>query len=145
VVLLRAPSGSWRDEALWSTDGTLGVEEIVSGSCRRWSVEGTFHDAKHYLGLADARVWCAASVERAQPMGFFRVSLAVLGYARYGRAFPEVRRQRPWYKAVGTTFTALWGKLRLAIGGNRLFERRGEQVPQHHPLENLLHCLAAVR
>jgi hypothetical protein len=145
VVLLRDPSGSWRDEALLSTDVTLAVEEVVSGYCRRWSIEVAFHDAKQYLGLQDAQVWCEASVLRAHPMGFFCLSLALLWYARYGQALPEVQRERPWYRAVGTTFTAMLGKLRLAIWGKRISEGRGEQTPEHHPLENLLHCLAAVR
>jgi hypothetical protein len=145
VVLLRDPSGKWRDEALLCTDVAKSVEEVVAGYCRRWSIEVAFHDAKQYLGMADARVWCEASVRRAHPMGFFCLSLAVLWYARYGQALPDVRRERPWYKAVGTTFTAMLGKLRLAIWGGRIFEGTGEQLPQHHPLENLLHCLAAVR
>ena len=115
VVLLRDPSGSWRDEALLCTDATLGVEEIVAGYCRRWSIEVAFHDAKQYLGMQDARVWSEGSVQRAHPMALFCVSLAVLWYARHGQALPEVRRQRPWYKAAGLTFTAMLGKLRLAI------------------------------
>jgi hypothetical protein len=145
VVLLRDPSGSWRDEALLSTDATLSVEEIVSGYCRRWSIEVAFHDSKQYLGMQDARVWCEASVERAHPMAFFCVSLAVLWYAKCGQSLPEVQRERPWYAAAGVTFTAMLGKLRLAIWGERISEGTGERAPEHHPLENLLHCLAAVR
>jgi hypothetical protein len=105
----------------------------------------TFHDAKQYLGTQDAQVWCAASVRRAHPMGFFCVSLAVLWHARHGRELPEVRRERPWYKAVAGTLTAVLGKLRLAIWCGRLSEGMGEQAPVPHPLENLLHALAAVR
>jgi hypothetical protein len=145
VVLLRDPSGSWRDEALLSTDVTLAVEEVVSGYCRRWSIEVAFHDAKQYMGMQDAQVWCEASVLRAHPMGFFCLSLTLLWYARYGQALPEVQRERPWYKPLGTMFTAMLGRLRLAIWGKRIFEGIGEQIPEHHPLENLLHCLAAVR
>ena len=78
-------------------------------------------------------------------MGFFCLSLALLWYARYGQALPEVQRRRPWYKAVGTTFTAMLGKLRLAIWAKRISEGTGQQAPEPHPLENLLHCLAAVR
>ena len=77
VVLLRDPSGSWRDEALLCTDVTRGVEEVVSGYCQRWSIEVAFHDAKQYLGLADARVWSEGSVKRAHPMALFCVSLAL--------------------------------------------------------------------
>jgi hypothetical protein len=147
VVLLRDPSGSWRDEALLSTDVSLAVEEVVAGYCRRWSIEVAFHDAKQYLGMQDPQVWCLASVERAHPLGFFCLSLAVLWYSRYGQDLPEVRRVRPWYDAatVGMTFTRLLGKLRLAIWGHRISEEMGCQGPDTPFLENLLHCLAAVR
>ena len=145
VVVLRDPTESWRDEALLSTDVTLGVDEVVAGYCRRWSIEVAFHDAKQYLGMQDAQVWCEASVERTHPMAFFCLSLAVLWYARYGQAMPDVQRQRPWYTAVGSTFTAMLGKLRLAIWGRRISEGQGTAASGHEPLENLLHCLAAVR
>ena len=58
-------------------------------------------------------------------MAFFCLSLAVLGYARCGGALPDVQRQRPWYTAVASTFTAMLGKLRLAIWGGRISEGRG--------------------
>jgi hypothetical protein len=145
VVLLHDPSGSWRDEALLCTDVTMSVEEIVAGYCRRWSIEVAFHDAKQYLGLEDAQVWSELSVQRAHPMSFFCMSVAMLWYARYGQALPEVKRERPWYKEVVATFTAMLGKLRLTIWGKRISEGTGEQAPDTHLLENILHCLAAVR
>jgi hypothetical protein len=96
--------------------------------------------------MQDAQVWCAASVLRAHPMGLCCVSLAVLWYARHGQSLPEVRRERPWYAGgVGPTFTAMLGKLRLAIWGNRIFEGMGEEKLEPPSLEKLLHCLAAVR
>jgi hypothetical protein len=145
VVLLRDPTGSWRDEALLCTDVTMSVEEIVAGYCRRWSIEVAFHDAKQYLGMEDAQVWSDLSVQRAHPMAFFCMSLAMLWYARYGQTLPEVKRERPWYKEVVTTFTAMLGKLRLAIWGKRISEGRGAPTADTHLLENILHCLAAVR
>ena len=69
----------------------------------------------------------------------------MLWYAQYGQSLPEVQRERPWYVPVGTTFTSMLGKLRLAIWQNRISEGMGEPVSEHHPLEILLHCLAAVR
>lgn len=146
VVLVRDPSGSWRDEALLSTDMTLSVEAIVVGYCRRWSIEVAFRDAKQYLGMQDPQVWCASSVERAHPMGFFCLSLAVLWYSKHGQDLPEVRRARPWYETGGlVTFSGMLGKLRLAIWGQRYFNEMGDAVGGTHLLDNLLHCLAAVR
>jgi hypothetical protein len=145
VVLLRDPTGSWRDEALLSTDVTLHEGEVVCGYCRRWSIEVAFRDAKQYLGMQDARVWSEGSVRRAHPMAFFCVSLALWWYARCGQGQAEVRRERPWYQAAGVTFTAVLGKLRLAVWGWRIIGEMGQQGPLHHLLDNLLHALAAVR
>jgi hypothetical protein len=145
VVLLRDPSGAWKDTALLCTDVRMAEQEVVCGYCRRWAIEVAFHDSKQYLGLQDARVWSEGAVKRAHPMAFFCVSLAVLWQARYGEGLPEVERCRPWYKAPGVTFTALLGKLRLAIWRGRFSEGMGEQEAQTHPLGNILHCLAAVR
>src|SRR6266480_4071178 len=46
VVLVRDPQGKWRNEALVCTDVTLTATEVITGYCRRWSVEVAFCDAK---------------------------------------------------------------------------------------------------
>jgi hypothetical protein len=37
--LVHDPRGQWRDEALVCTDVTLSAAEVITGYCRRWSVE----------------------------------------------------------------------------------------------------------
>jgi hypothetical protein len=145
VVLLRDPSGAWKDTALLCTDARMAEQEVVRGYCSRWAIEVAFHDSKQHLGLADARVWSEGGVKRAHPMAWFCLSLAVLWCAKYGGAMPEVDRRRPWYRAPGVTFTALLGKLRLAIWRGRISQGMTDPSEETHPLENILHCLAAVR
>jgi hypothetical protein len=53
IVLVRNPKGKWRDEALVSTDLSLSAQEMITGYCRRWSVEVAFCDAKQMLGFHD--------------------------------------------------------------------------------------------
>jgi hypothetical protein len=98
IILVRDTEGNWRDEALVCTDLTLTAAEIITGYCRRWSVEVAFCDAKQMLGFHDPQVWCERSVERAAPMSWFVGSLIVLWYAGAGRQGDQARRQRPWYK-----------------------------------------------
>jgi len=147
VLLLRDPTGKWRDEALLCTDVRMAQERVVSGYCGRWAIEVAFHPRRQAVP-GDAR---RAGVERgigpagARPMASFCVSLAVLWEAKYGQRLPEVRRERPWYKAPGVTFTALLGKLRLAIWRGRISQGTAAREAHTHPLENILHCLAAVR
>ena len=68
VVLVRDPSGQWRDEALVATDPTVSAEFVIQGYCRRWSVAVAFFDSKQHLGLHDPQVRSVRSVERAHPM-----------------------------------------------------------------------------
>ena len=70
---------------------------------------------------------------------------AFVNFSAVVEAWLIVQRQRPWYTAVASTFTAMLGKLRLAIWGGRISQGRGTGASGHEPLENLLHCLAAVR
>lgn len=114
VVLVRDPSGKWRDEALVCTDLSLSAEEVIAGYCRRWSVEVAFADAKQQLGFHDAQVWCEKSVERAAPMSWFVGSLIVLWYALSGRAGSQAERERPWYRnKPSPTFADMLSACRL--------------------------------
>ena len=98
LVLVRDPAGKWRNEALVSTDLSLSAVEIITGYCRRWSVEVAFYDAKQMLGFHDPQVWCERSVERAAPMAWFVGSLIVMWYRLSGQAGAQAHRQRPWYQ-----------------------------------------------
>jgi hypothetical protein len=52
VVLVRDPSGQWRDEALVATDPTVSAEFVIQGYCRRWSVETCQADC------TSSDIWC---------------------------------------------------------------------------------------
>lgn len=116
VVLVHDPAGQWRDEALVCTDVTLRAVEVITGYCRRWSVEVAFCDAKQLLGFHDPQVWCVASVERAAPMAWFVGSLVVCWYAMAGRQGPQAQRHRPWYRDKPTpTFADMLAACRLQL------------------------------
>jgi hypothetical protein len=114
VVLVRDVEGKWRDEALVTTDLSLTAEEMITGYCRRWSVEVAFCDAKQLLGFHDPQVWCEKSVERAAPMSWFVGSLVVLWYALSGKQGQQAERDRPWYThKVSPTFADMLASCRL--------------------------------
>ncbi|NJN05136.1 MAG: transposase [Rhodobacteraceae bacterium] len=116
LVLVRDPKGEWRDEALVCTDLTLTATEIITGYCRRWSVEVAFCDGKQMLGFHDPQVWCAKSVERAAPMAWFTGSLVVLWYALSGKDGAAAQRHRPWYQNKPTpTFADMLSACRLQL------------------------------
>lgn len=116
VVLVHDPLGPWRDEALLCTDITLSAAEVITGYCRRWSVEVAFGDAKQLLGFHDPHVWCAASVTRAAPMAWFVGTLVVGWYAQAGRDGSQAQRHRPWYRDKPTpTFADMLAACRLPL------------------------------
>ena len=144
VVLVRDPSGQWRDEALVATDPTVSAEFVIQGYCRRWSVELAFFDSKQHLGLHEPRVWSERSVERAHPMAWFLASLTILWYCLEGHEGSHVHRERPWYKTkVTPTFTDMLGALRLQMWEHAIFGETGEEVPSPESIRRLLHRLSA--
>jgi hypothetical protein len=116
IVLVRDPNGKWRDEALVSTDATLPDWLILTGYCRRWSVEVAFGDAKQHLGFHDPHVWSAAAVERATPLAWLLGTLVVLWYAEGGKDEEQAQRQRPWYqRRRSPTFADMLSSCRLHL------------------------------
>jgi len=116
VVLVRDPTGKWRNEALVSTDVRLSAAEAITGYCRRWSVEVAIADAKQLLGFHDPQVWSALAVERAAPMSWFVATLVVCWYVESGQYGPQAQRHRPWYKGKETpTFADMLAACRLQL------------------------------
>jgi hypothetical protein len=145
VVLVRDPSGEWRDEALVSTDPTASAAFVILGYCRRWSVELAFFDSKQFLGLHEPQVWSERSVERAHPMAWFIGSLTILWYCVKGHEGSHVQRERPWYKnRVKPTFSDMLGALRLQMWETKSYGESGEETPSPEFIRRLLHTLSAV-
>ena len=145
VVLVRDPSGEWRDEALVATDPTATAPFVILGYCRRWSVELAFFDSKQFLGLHDPRVRSERSVERAHPMAWFVESLVILWYCVEGHEGSQVERERPWYKKkVTPTFTDMLGALRLQMWEHEVYGESGDEPPSPECIRRLLHKLSAV-
>jgi hypothetical protein len=145
VVLVRDPSGQWRDEALVTTDPNASAAFVIQGYCRRWSVELAFFDSKQHLGLHDPRVRSERSVERAHPMAWFLESLVILWYCVDGHQGSHVKRDRPWYpRKVTPTFTDMLGALRLQMWEREIYGESGEEPPSPECIRKLLHKLSAV-
>lgn len=129
VVLVRDPSGEWRDEALVCTNPATGDCEAVEGYCRRWCVEVSFADAKGLLGFHDPCVWKKESVERAAPMAWFTGALVLLWHAEHGDKHPAVKRLQPWYDKSVVTFADMLSTCRLALWTNWLTNRSADNAP----------------
>jgi hypothetical protein len=143
MVLVRDPLGQWRKEALLCTDLSLSAVEIITGYCRRWSVEVAFCDAKQMLGFHDPQVWCEHSVQRAAPMSWFVGSLIVLWYALAGHAGEQAQRQRPWYQNKETpTFADMLAACRYQLWDHWLNDEGASVAEREEKLAWLLEYIA---
>jgi len=143
VVLVRDPNGEWRNEALVCTDVDLSAQEIITGYCRRWSVEVAFCEAKQMLGFHDPQVWSEASVERAAPMAWFVGTLIVVWYTLGGHQGRQAQRHRPWYQDKETpTFADMLAACRVQLWENWLNEESTSPAAREEKLGWLLEYIA---
>jgi hypothetical protein len=143
LVLVRDPKGEWRNEALVCTDVGLSAREMITGYCRRWSVEVAFCDAKQMLGFHDPQVRCEASVQRAAPMAWFVGTLIVVWYSMAGHEGKQAQRHRPWYQEKETpTFADMLAACRLQLWENWLNEDSALAPPPGEKLAWLLEYIA---
>ena len=101
VVIVREPADAdgYR-VALVTTDVEAAAAEIVARYADRWSIEVAFQDAKHVVGVGQARNRVRLAVERTVPFGLLCQTIAVAWYALNADPAADVRRRRlsaPWY------------------------------------------------
>jgi hypothetical protein len=102
VVLSRpvgAPDGY--ELALVTTDLAATPAQVIERYANRWSEETCFLDARHLVGVGQARTRTQRSVERVVPFGLCCLSLAILWYVRHGQPAQDLaahRARAPWYR-----------------------------------------------
>lgn len=101
VVIVREPADTdgYRI-ALITTDLQASPAVLVARYADRWSIETCFQDAKHVVGVGEARNRVKLAVKRTVPFGFLCQTIAITWYALHGDPAGDVRRRRlhaPWY------------------------------------------------
>jgi hypothetical protein len=77
-VLLRDPSGKRSPFALFCTDPTDPMLQIVAWYVSRWNIEVTFEEVRAHLGLETQRQWSTLAIARTTPCLLGLFSLVVL-------------------------------------------------------------------
>ena len=101
VMIVREPTDTdgYRI-ALITTDTQASLAQITGRYADRWSIEVCFQDAKHVVGVGQARNRVRLAVERTVPFGFLCQSITIAWYALHGDPAADVRARRlraPWY------------------------------------------------
>lgn len=101
VVIVREPADQEGYRiALVTTDVEASAAEIIARYHDRWSIEVCFQNAKHVVGVGEARNRVRRAVERTVPFGFLCQTIAVTWYALNADPASDIERRRrtaPWY------------------------------------------------
>lgn len=102
-VLLRDPSGKRRSCALFCTDPTATMRQIIAWYVSRWQIEVTFEEVRCHLGVETQRQWSTRAIARTTPclLGLFSLAL-LLAYQLSPEVLPT--RQAAWYAKSAPTF-----------------------------------------
>jgi hypothetical protein len=122
-VLLRDPSGKRSPFALFCTDSTVPMLQIVAWYVSRWNIEVTFEEVRAHLGLSTQRQWSTLAIARTTPCLLGLFSLVVLmAHALHPDHLPT--RQAAWYPKAEPTFVDA-----LATVRRHLWEQRNSPIP----------------
>lgn len=102
-VLLRDPSGKRSPFALFCTDPTVPMLQLIAWYVSRWNIEVTFEEVRAHLGLETQRQWSTLAIVRTTPCLLGLFSLVVLmAYALHPDHLPT--RQAACYPKAEPTF-----------------------------------------
>lgn len=93
-MLVRDRAKTEYDIALVSTDLHATAAQIVERYAARWSTEVAIEDAKHNVGVGQARNRTRRAVERTVPSGLVAGTLAICWYATAGHHPDDVQAAR---------------------------------------------------
>jgi hypothetical protein len=101
VILVRETNTTaGYDLALVSTDPLTARAAIITRYAARWSIEVLNLEAKHVLGVGQARNRLQKAVERTVPFGLLTMSIVIVWYVEHGHHAADITERRtesPWY------------------------------------------------
>jgi hypothetical protein len=84
-------TGSHRDEYFFTTDVSMGAQELIEAYVARWNEETTFQEMRAYLGLETTRGWTEKTVLRAAPCLFGAYTVVACLYSRLPKRYAALR------------------------------------------------------
>jgi hypothetical protein len=136
-VVLSRPVGACDgyELALVTTDLAATPAAVIERYATRWSAEQAFLDARHLVGVGQARTRTKRSVERPVPFGLCCLSVAICWYARHGQPAHDLaahRARAPWYRTKHAVSVAdMLAALRRALLAAQYLHGR----PDRHTLD----------
>ena len=103
--LRRAPKKDFKPQALLSTNRVHTPEQMLSWFVRRWTMEGTFEEARTHLGMETQRQWHARAIARTTLALLSLYSIMTLTAQRLIEQGATCRRSTAWYRHPPPTFS----------------------------------------
>lgn len=111
-VLVRDPAGRHDPKALFTTDQTAAVDQVLRTYMQRWTLEVTFEESRAHLGINTQRQWSDLAIARSTPLLFGLYSLvAVFGQVLHPAGDIPVPHTA-WYAKTAATFGDVLATLR---------------------------------
>ena len=113
-VYIHDCTGTHRDEYLFTTDLSLGPQQIVECYTQRWSIETTFQECREYLKLESTKGYSQQTVLRFTPCLFGLYTLVVLLYLQLPRSSSTLRAVL-WQGKSTVTFSDMMTYVRRTL------------------------------
>ena len=120
-VFVHDLDGTHEDRYFYSTDPSLSPSRIIGLYTGRWSIEVTFQECKHHLGLATPRNRKEKSVLRTVPCLLGLFSLITLLFHRHTQGKTCAPRAWPWYAKSEITFADALATVRGSLWRQTIF------------------------
>jgi len=114
-LLVRDPAGIFKPQAFLCTDQEAGLEDILSWFVRRWTVEVTFAEVRHHLGVETQRQWSDRAIARTTPVLLGLYALMAVWADDLHRSQALVVRSASWYRKTELTFSDALAAVRRQI------------------------------
>jgi hypothetical protein len=114
-VLIHDPSGQKEPRAFICTNQHNQARTIILTFIQRWSLEGTFEEARAHLGIETQRQWSDLAIERTTPLLLCAYSLVTLMGTHLAKTEPLLVEQTAWYHESAATFHDVLAAVRLQI------------------------------
>lgn len=132
-VLVRDPKGKLRDESFYTTDLSMGAQEIIRHFVERWGIEVTFEESKRFLAVESTRNRKRESVLRSFPLLMGLFSLISLWYFDRSKERAKVTTAQDWYKKDQPTFADAIKAMRKEIWDLNLFS----MLPKNNDIKKI--------
>ena len=92
----------------------------------RWSLEGTFEEAREHLGVETQRQWSDRAIARSTPILMGLYSCVCLMANQLRQVKPLKAERTSWHKKNHLTFSDILRAVRMVIGRENLISREAE-------------------